>query len=160
MEVFEAGGGANASQARQELVAHDSTPPPDVPVPPRGEPAITICKRLRHPVDAVRAPRTAAGDTEQAHPTAGPETMPGDRLMRIFRAGRHVPAAVADEARQRELVEPHQRRAEHPTRRPAPGAGPVTPRAAVFHTMRMVGHFVTSRCLLELRRQTVHFMAV
>ena len=83
--------------------------PADRAVTPWRVPAIAVGKRLGNPVDAMRAPRAAARDAKQAHPAAGPETMAGYRLVGIFRAGRQVPAGVADEARQGQLVQPHNR---------------------------------------------------
>ena len=79
----------------------------------------------RHPVDPVRAAGPAAHDPEQRHPAAGPQPVAGDRLMRVFRAGRQMPAAIADEAGQRQLVEPHERRAQDPAGRLGPRARPV-----------------------------------
>src|SRR5437667_2886041 len=67
--------------------------------------------------------------------------MAGDRFMRIFGTGRQVPAVVADEAGERQLVEAHERRAKDTARRLAPRSRPVAPasdRPGAVHMPTMV----------------------
>jgi hypothetical protein len=47
--------------------------------------------------------------------------------MRVFRTGRHMPAGIADKTGKRQLVKPHERRAEDTAGRLAPRAGPIAP---------------------------------
>ncbi len=65
-----------------------------------------------HVVDSRCAERIAAKQSRERHPAAGPQPEPFDRLVAIDRAGRQVPAIVADQRRERVAVEPDQCAAE------------------------------------------------
>ena len=88
----------------------------------------------------MRATGTATADPKQAHPAAGPQTVAGDRFMCVFRAGWHMPAGIADEAGERQLIEPDQRRAEQAPRRLRPRARPVAGVLPMFAGRMIVGH--------------------
>lgn len=109
--------------------------PADRPVPPGREPAVVRCKRDRNRIDALFSEWAASRHSEKAHPAAGPETMPGDRLVGIFRASGLVAAGVADESGQRQLIEAHDRRAQKAAGRLGPRPAEIA-RASV--TMRGV----------------------
>src|SRR5208337_2535907 len=83
-------------------------------VAPRLRPGRAGRNRLRRRIESRAAPGMAATDARSAHPRPGPSAVTGDRLVGIGRATRQVAALPADQARQRELVEPNQR-----MRRPA-----------------------------------------
>jgi hypothetical protein len=100
----------------------------DCPVSPRHEPSIGRSQVHGHIVDAVRTARAASRDPEQAHPAARPQTVASDCLIGIFRTSRQMPAGIADEPRQRQLVEPDDRNTKQAARRRSPRARPVAPR--------------------------------
>lgn len=115
---------------------------PDPPISPGKIPVVAICEPLRHRIDAMCTAWPTAHHAEQAHPSPGPQAVARYRLVGIFRAGRQMPAGIADEARQRQLVEPDKRCACDAARRLAPWAGPVAPlprTARGFHMM-VVAH--------------------
>ena len=66
-------------------------------------------RRQRHVVDARRAPGLAAQQPRQRHPAAAPQAETFDRLVAIDRAGRQMPAVVADQRRQRVPIDPDHR---------------------------------------------------
>jgi hypothetical protein len=71
-------------------------------------PARTRRRDERHIVDAGCAPRLAAQDPRQRHPSAAPQAEAFDRFVAIHRTCRQVPAVVADQRRQRVPVDPDQ----------------------------------------------------
>jgi hypothetical protein len=81
----------------------DATPaavaPGQIPARPRRS-------RCRNVVYARRAPGLAAQQPRQRHPSAAPKTKAFDRFVGIGRAGRQMPAVVADQRRQRVPIEP------------------------------------------------------
>lgn len=56
----------------------------DPPVPPGHEPDIAWGQHLRNTVYAMRSEWPAAQHAKQPHPAAGPQAVPGNRLMRVF----------------------------------------------------------------------------
>src|SRR5262245_163736 len=125
--------------ARKVCNFSESCFPADAPISPRRVPEVGRGERGRHVVDPVRAAGTAAQHAKQAHPAAGPEPMPGDRLVGIFRTGRQMPAGIADKTRKRELVNPDECGAEEAAGRLVPRAGPVAaPRRRAWGLKRHV----------------------
>lgn len=61
---------------------------------------------FRDRIEAVRTARTAAHHAKQRHPATRPQTVPSNRFVSIFGAGRQMPAAIADDTGQGQLVEP------------------------------------------------------
>ena len=99
--------------------------PADPPQTPGRPPDLVLVETVGNEVHPMGAARPASHDPEQPHPAAAPQPMPGDRLIGIFRTGRKVPAGIADEARQRQLVEPDEACAQQPCRRLRPGPGEI-----------------------------------
>jgi hypothetical protein len=91
---------------KQTLWRVDPAPPPEAP---RQIPSRARWSGQRHVVDPRRAPRLAAQQPRQGHPSAGPQPKALDRLVAIDRAGRQVTAVVSDKRRQRVPVKPDHR---------------------------------------------------
>lgn len=101
------------------------------PKPPRRPPHTAPAEALRNGVEAAGAAGAAVEDAEEREEAAGPGAMPGNRLIAIFRTGRQVPAAMADEAGERELIEADEAHAEKAAGRAAKGPLPVPACAAI-----------------------------
>src|SRR5690242_19869351 len=79
---------------------------PPATIGPRLIPGRAFGQRFGHEIDSMGAERPAAADPGQPDPAPRPESMPLDRLVRIFGAGRHVAALAADEAGEAQLIAP------------------------------------------------------
>jgi len=90
---------AMRSGRRRVDAAPAAVAPGQIPARPRRS-------RCRNVVEALGAPWVAAREPRQRHPRAGPESKSVERLIGIGRAGRQVPAIVADQRRQRVPIEP------------------------------------------------------
>ena len=78
------------------------------PVTPRQIPSRARRLRRRDVVDTRSAPRLAAQQARQGHPSAAPQSETLDGFVTIDRACRQMPAIVANQRRQRVAVNPDQ----------------------------------------------------
>jgi hypothetical protein len=93
-----------ACSGSRRVVVH-ATPSP---IAPWQIPARPRRQSLRDKIETGRSPRVAAQQARQRHPSARPQAETVDRLVGIVGAGRKVPAAGADQPRQRVSVERNQ----------------------------------------------------
>src|SRR6185312_12454381 len=80
-------------------------------VAPRQVPARPRRQRFRHEIEARTAPRMAAQQPCQGHPSAGPEAVTLQCLVAVIGAGRQMAAMESDQRRERVAVHANQRAA-------------------------------------------------
>src|SRR5690606_31905917 len=80
-----------------------------------GRPPMRLGRQgLRHEIEAVRAPGMASENARHRHPAARPQAEAADGFVGIFRAAWQMPAARAEQRRQRVAVNSDQPATEKP----------------------------------------------
>ena len=126
----------------------------NIQVAPWLVPPIPLAEAFRDKIDAMGATRTASNDSKQPHETTRPQAMSCNCFIGVFRACRIMATGISDEARQCQLIEAYEYRAEQSAGSLLPGPPPVATVNRFASIIHIQVH--SAKTIRSLRRSFEH----